>query len=148
MEEVNEHAFLFGGERGTNVYRFTLRATRIYEELLGALGQFERPSRFLRVERFFGDLLLEGGEFPGGDDCYGMAAALDLVVVGPLEGGADGDDPVGARHLQLEVCIAGDDHELRVAWSSQDGVEGFGEPNDLKGEGLSPVIELIPKGDG
>ena len=77
-----------------------------------------------------------------------MAAALDLAPVGPLEGGADGDDPVGARHLQLEVCVVGDGHELRVAWSSQDGVEGFEEPNHLKGEGLNPIIELIPEGDG
>ena len=28
------------------------------------------------------------------------------------------------------------------------GVEGFGEPNYLKGKGLGPVIELIPEGDG
>ena len=49
--------------------------------------------------RFFGDLLLEGGEFPRGDGCCGVAAALDLALVGPLEGGADGDDPVGAWRL-------------------------------------------------
>ena len=77
-----------------------------------------------------------------------MAAALDLALVGLLEGGADGDDPVGAWHLQLEVCVVGDGHELRVAGSSQDGMEGSREPNHLEGEGLSPVIELIPEGDG
>ena len=27
-------------------------------------------------------------------------------------------------------------------------MEGSGEPNHLEGEGLSPVIELIPEGDG
>ena len=27
-------------------------------------------------------------------------------------------------------------------------MEGFGEPNHLKGVGLSPIIELIPEGDG
>ena len=26
-------------------------------------------------------------------------------------------------------------------------MEGFGEPNHLEGEGISPVIELIPKGN-
>ena len=77
-----------------------------------------------------------------------MATALYLALVGPLEGGADGDDSVGARNLQLEVCVVGDGHELRVAWSSQDGMEGFGEPNYLEGEGLGPIIELIPEGDG
>ena len=77
-----------------------------------------------------------------------MAAALDLALVGPLEGGADGDDPMGAQHLQLEVCVVGDSHELCIAWTSQDGVESFREPNHLEGEGFSPVIELIPKGNG
>ena len=36
-EEVDECTFLFGGECGTNAYHFTLRATEIYEDLLGAL---------------------------------------------------------------------------------------------------------------
>ena len=40
-EEVDERAFLFGGEHGTNAYLFTLRATRVYEDLLGALCRFE-----------------------------------------------------------------------------------------------------------
>ena len=112
-------AFLFGGERGTNAYHFTLRAAGFYEEPLGALCRFERPGQFLRVGRFFGNLLFEGGEFSGGDDRCGMVTGLDLTLVGPLEGGADSDDPVGARHLQLEVCIVGDGHELhveRTAW--------------------------------
>ena len=77
-----------------------------------------------------------------------MAAALDFALVSPLEGGADGDDPVWAWHLQLEVCVVGDGHELHVAWSSQDGVEGSREPNHHEGEGLGPAIELIPEGDG
>ena len=78
-EEVNERAFLFGGKCGTNAYHFTLKATRIYEDPLGGLYRFERPGRFLRIGRFFGDLLLEGGEFPGGNDCRGMLAALNLA---------------------------------------------------------------------
>ena len=42
-EEVDEHAFLFGGERGTNAYLFTLGGAGVYEDLLGALCRFERP---------------------------------------------------------------------------------------------------------
>ena len=76
-----------------------------------------------------------------------MATALDLALVGILEGGADGDDPAGTRHLQLEVCVVGDGHELRVTWTSQDGMESFGEPHHIEGEGLSPVVGLIPKGN-
>ena len=101
IEEVDERAFLFGGKRGTNAYRFTLGAAGFYEDPLGALYRFERPSLFLHVGCFFGDLLLKGGEFPGGDDCRGMAATLDLALVGPLEGGADGDDPWGPGIFSL-----------------------------------------------
>ena len=42
-EEVNERALLFGGEHGTNAYRFTLGVAGVYEDLLGALYRFERP---------------------------------------------------------------------------------------------------------
>ena len=52
------------------------------------------------------------------------------------------------RHLQLEVCIVGDGHELRVTRSSQDGVKSWREPHYVEGEGLSPVIGLIPESDG
>ena len=40
-EEVDERAFLFGGECGTNAYYFPLRAAGFYEDPLGALYQFE-----------------------------------------------------------------------------------------------------------
>jgi hypothetical protein len=33
-----------------------------------------------------------------------------------LESRADGDDSVGPRHLELEVGVVRDGHELRVAW--------------------------------
>ena len=118
MEEVDERAFLFRGERGTNAYHFTLEVAGVYEDLFGALCRFERPGRFLHVGLFFGDLFPEGGELFGGDDCCGVAAAFDFALVSVLEGGADGDDPTGTRHLQLEVCIVGGGHELRVTWSS------------------------------
>ena len=107
MEEADERAFLFGGKRGTNAHRFTLGTSRVYEDFFRAFCRLERPDRFLGVRRFFGDLLLEGGELPGGDDCCGMTATLDLALIGTLEGGADGDDPMGAWHLQLEVCKLG-----------------------------------------
>jgi len=42
-------------------------------------------SQFLGVGRFFGNLLLDGGELSGGDDCCGVTAALDLALIGTLE---------------------------------------------------------------
>jgi hypothetical protein len=44
MEEVDERAFLFGGERGADAHHLSLGATRVYEDLLGALHWLKRPS--------------------------------------------------------------------------------------------------------
>ena len=52
------------------------------------------------------------------------------------------------RHLQLQIGVVGDDHELHVAWTSQDGVVGSVEPDHLEGKSLHPIIGRIPKGDG
>ena len=47
----------------------------------------------LGVRRFFDDLLPDGRKLFGGENYRGMFAALDLALVGTLEGGVDGDDP-------------------------------------------------------
>ena len=62
MEEVDEHAFLFRGKCGANVHHLALKATRVYEDLLGALHWLERPSRPHGVGCFFDNLLLDGRE--------------------------------------------------------------------------------------
>ena len=93
MEEVDERAFLFGGNHGADAHHFALGATGVYEDLLGALHWLKGPGRPLGVRCFFGDLLLEGHELYEGDDCCGMIAALNLTLIGALKGGADGDDP-------------------------------------------------------
>ena len=66
------------------------------------------PVDFLGSGTFFGDLLLDGGELSGGYDCCSMIATLDLALIGALEGGANGDDPTRAWHLELQVSVVGD----------------------------------------
>ena len=56
--------------------------------------------------------------------------------------------PPGPRHLQLEVGVVGDSHELRIVRSSQDGMAGSMEPNHFEGEGLRPIVGRTPEGDG
>ena len=101
MEKVDERAFLFRGKRGASAHHFALGATRIYEDLLGTLYRFKGPNRQLGVGCFFGDLLPDGRELFGGDNYCGVLTALDLTLVGTLEGGADDDDPMWTQHLQL-----------------------------------------------
>jgi hypothetical protein len=62
--------------------------------------------------------------------------------------GADGDDPVGARHLELKVGVVGDDHELGVAWPPQHCVVGSSEPDHLEREGFPSEVGGSPKADG
>ena len=99
MEEADERAFLFRGNHGANAHHFALGATGVYEDLLGALHRLERPDRPLRVGCFFDDLLPDGRKLLGGDDRRGVFIALDVALVGALEGGANGDDPAWSRHL-------------------------------------------------
>ena len=69
-------------------------------------------------------------------------------MVGMLACCADGDDAVWTRHLEVEVGVVGDGHQLGVAWLSQDGVVGPGEPNHVKSEDLPLEVVGGPKADG
>ena len=96
---TDKHAFLFRGKHGANAHHFALGAARVYEDLLGTLYRLKRPGRPLGVRCFFNDVLPDGHELFGSDNCRGVFAALDLALIGALEGDADGDDPMGAWHL-------------------------------------------------
>jgi hypothetical protein len=45
-----------------------------------------------------------------------------------------------AWHLEREISVVGDGHELRVAWLSQHGVVDYVESDHLKGESFPPVV--------
>ena len=61
---------------------------------------------------------------------------------------ADGDDPVGAQHLELEVGVVEDDHELGIAWPPQHCVVGSSEPDHLECEGFLSEVGGSPEADG
>jgi hypothetical protein len=62
--------------------------------------------------------------------------------------GFDGDGFVGARHLELEVRVVRDDHELGVARSSQHRVIGPSEPDHLESEGFLSEVGGSFEADG
>jgi hypothetical protein len=62
--------------------------------------------------------------------------------------GSDGDDPVGARHLELEVGVVGDGHELGIAWSPKHHVVGSSEPDHHEREGFLSEVGGSPEADG
>ena len=97
-----------------------LMSTTLPMEPLGSMRTSLVPSIGSNdpTNRFFDDLLPDGRELSGGDNCRGMFAALDLTLIGTLEGGSNDDDPAWTRHLQLQIHVVGDGHELHVAWTS------------------------------
>jgi hypothetical protein len=56
--------------------------------------------------------------------------------------------PLGAWHLELEVRVVGDDHELGVAWPSQHRVVGPSEPDHLEREGFLSEVGGSSEADG
>ena len=74
--------------------------------------------------------------------------ALDVALVGVLERRANGDDTLRTRHLQLEVGVVGDGHELGVAGASKDGMIGSLKPYHLKGEYFLAEVGCRAEADG
>jgi hypothetical protein len=82
------------------------------------------------------------------DEGLGVLHALHVAFVRVSVRGADGDDPVGARHLELEVGLVRDGHELGVAGPPQYCVVGSSEPDHLEREGLPSEVGGVPKQTG
>jgi hypothetical protein len=85
-----------------------------------------------------------------GDECLGLGEGLSVLHVAFVRvsvRGSDGDDPVGARHLELEVGVVGYDHELGIARSPQHRVVGSSEPDHLEREGFLLEVGGSPEAD-
>jgi hypothetical protein len=102
----------------------------------------------LRVWHFLGEALQVGDEGLGFGKGLSVLHTLHVAFVRVSIRGSDGDDPVGARHLELEVDVVGDGHELGVAWSPQHCVVGSSEPDHLEREGFLSEIGGSPEADG
>ena len=61
--------------------------------------------------------------------------------------GADGDDLLGSGHLQLEVGVVGDHHELGVSRAPDDGVIGNSKTHNFESEGLLPEVSCHAETD-
>jgi hypothetical protein len=82
----------------------------------------------LRIWRLLGEAFQVGDEGLGLDEGLSVFHTLHVAFVRVSVRGSDGDDPIGAWHLELEVRVVGDGHELGVARSPQHrmvGREGF-----------------------
>jgi hypothetical protein len=56
--------------------------------------------------------------------------------------------PLGGRHLELEVGVVGDNHELGVTWSPQHCMVGSSEPDHFERQGFPSEVGGSPEADG
>ena len=61
--------------------------------------------------------------------------------------GADSENPLGPGHLQLQVDVVGDQHELGISRASDDGVVSASETHHFKSEGFLPEVGHYAKID-
>jgi hypothetical protein len=115
---------------------------------LDRLSWLEVVGVALRIWHLLGEALQVGDEGLGFGEGLGVLHAIHVAFVRVSVRGADGDDPVGARHLELEVGVVVDDHELGVAWSPQHCVVGSSEPDHLELEGFLSEVGGSPEADG
>jgi hypothetical protein len=109
---------------------------------LNRLSRFEVAGVALRIRHLLGEALQVG------DEGLGVLHALHVAFVRVSVRGSDGDDPVGAWHLELEVRVVGDGHELGIARSPQHRVVGPSELDHLEHEGFPLEVGGGSEADG
>jgi hypothetical protein len=117
VEKVDERCFLFGVELGADPDLLGGIVAGVERDRLNRLCWLEVAGVALRIWHLLGEARQVGDEGLGLGEGLSVLHTLHVAFVRVSVCGSDGNDPVGARHLELEVGVVGDDHELGVAWS-------------------------------
>src|SRR5688572_2732475 len=147
-EKVNEHCFLFGIELGADPDLLGGVAAGVEGDGLNRLRWLEVAGVALHVWHLLGEVLQVGDEGLGLGEGLSVLYALHVAFERVFVRGANGDDPVGARHLEVQVGVVGDGHELRIAWPPQYRVVGSSEPDHLERQGLPSEVGGHSEADG
>jgi hypothetical protein len=147
-EKVDEHCFLFGVELGADPDLLGGVVAGVERDGLNHPCWLEVAGVALHVWRLLGEALQVSDEGLRFGEGLGVLHALHVAFVRVSVRGADGDDPVGARYLELEVGVVGDDHELGIAWPPQYCVVDSSEPDHLEREDFPSEVGGSPEADG
>jgi hypothetical protein len=147
-KKVDEHCFLFGVKLEADPDFLAGVVAGVESDGLDRLNWFEVAGVPLRVGRLLGEAFQVRDEGLGLGEGLSILHTLQVAFVRVLVCGSDGDDPIRARHLELEVGVDGDDHELGVARPSQHRMVGSSEPDDLEGESFLLEVGGSPEADG
>jgi hypothetical protein len=148
VEKVDEHCFLFGVELGADPDFLAGVIAGVERDRLDCLGWLKVVGVPLRVGRLFGEAIQVGDEGFGLGEGFSVLHAFHITFVSVAIHGSGGDDSLGAWHLELEISVVGDDHELGVARSSQHSVIGPSEPDHLESEGFLSEVGGSSEADG
>ena len=102
-EKVDEHCFLFGIELGADPDLLGGVVAGVERDGFNRLRWLEVAGVALHVWHLLRKALQVGDEGLGFGKGLSVFHALHVAFVRVSVRGADGDDPVGARHLELEV---------------------------------------------
>jgi hypothetical protein len=147
-EKVDEHCFLFGVELGADLDLLVGVVAGVERDGLNRLCWFEVAGVALRIRHLLGEALQVGDEGLGLGEGLSVLHTLHVAFVRVSVCGSDGNDPIGAGHLELEVGVVGDGHELGVARSPQHRVVGSLEPDHLEREVFLSEVGGSPEVDG
>jgi hypothetical protein len=147
-EKIDEHCFLFGVELGADPDLLARVVAGVKRDGLNRLSWYEVAGVALRIGHLLGEALQVGDEGLGLGEGLGVLHALHVAFVRVSVRGSDGDDPIGAWHLELEVGVVGDGHELGVARSPQHRMVGSSEPDHLEREGFVSEVGGSSEADG
>jgi hypothetical protein len=114
---------------------------------LNCLCWLEVAGVALRIWHLLGEALQVGDEGLGLGEGLSVLHTLHIAFVRVSVCGSDSDDLVGARHLELEVGVVGDDHEPGVARSPQHRMVGSSEPDHLERKGFLSEVGGSPEAD-
>jgi hypothetical protein len=146
-EKVDEHCFLFGVKLGANPDLLAGVVAGVERDGLNRLCWLEVAGVALRIWHLLGKALQVGDVGLGLGEGLSVLHALHVAFIRVSVRGSDGDDPIGTGHLELEVGVVGDGHELGIARSPQHRVVGFSEPDHLEHEGFLSKVGGSPEAD-
>jgi hypothetical protein len=146
-EKADEHCFLFGVELGADPDLLEGIVVGVERDGLNRLCRLEVAGVALRIWHLLGEALQVGDEGLRFGEGLSILHALHVAFVRVSVRGSDGDDLVGARHLELEVGVVWGGYELGVAWSPQHCVVGSSEPDHLEREGFLSEVGGSPEAD-
>jgi hypothetical protein len=139
-EKADEHCFLFGVDLRADPNFLAGVVAGVERDRLNRLGWFEVAGMALRIRRLLGEAIQVDDEGLGLGNGLSVLHAFHIALVSVAVRGSDGDGSLGAWHLELDIRVVGDNHELGVARSSQHRVIGPSEPDYLESQGFLSKI--------